>query len=399
MARNNDVFQVLVTKDNANVLPAGQRLGNLVPGQIGVFNYDTNISIDGTVPTRNFYLAVATDDDVIKSSGSHIQNKNIQFYSYRSYTPGQAMVVVLRDYTADCETEYGIKLELRNQEIYRSQGYNQFTKSYTMVTGCCDGCAPTCPSGDANEITRQLVINITNDPLGLVTADAIARQAITILTHGTSVDYVTGDVVSAADLDAIMAYNALQADPADYIYTDLQITTVTQAVNKFCSINLKYFYPRETIIIPSKIEGFKCNGTLEVTQQAAFEEGAGYDIQQREYEASGWKQGHYRLSTLNGVANDIEYNALKTGKYDQIALTYDQFSIGAWLEYYNNQATCIAIPTVDTATRDTLLTVLDALLTPSGFNALADDAAASIVDVNTVERTTDIDDVNLDGIA
>ena len=408
MARNNDVFQVLVTSGNQAPLAAGNRLGDLAPGQIGVFDFDTNVSLDvATAPgKRNYYLAVGIDtdgdtvtDEVMKSAGSHVQKKNVQFYSFRSYTPGQPMIVTLKDYTADCETEYGIKLEFRNQEIYRSQGYNQFTKAYTMVTSCCDGCTPTCPSGDANEITKQLKYLINIDELGLVTAEAVARQPLTILTHGTSVDYATGDVVSDADVDAIMAYNATQADPADYVYTDLQITTVTQKVNSFCSVNLKYFYPRETVIIASKIEGFKCTGTLEVTQQAAFEEGAGYDIKQKEYMADGWKTSPYRLSTLNGVAKDIAYNAVATTKYDQIHLTYDQYSIGAWLEYYNNLATTIAIPTADTTTRNGLIAILDAILGPQGFDALADDAAAFVANPATVDPTTDIDDPDQDGLA
>lgn len=407
MARNNDVFQVLVTSGNQAVLDAGNRLGDLAPGQIGVFDFETNLSVSAATAAskRNYYLAVGIDsdgdtvtDDVMKSAGSHVQKKNIQFYSYRSYAPGRPMIVVLKDYTADCETEYGIKLEFRNQEIYRTQGYNQFTKAYTMVTSCCDGCTPTCPSGDANEITKQLKFIINEDPAGLVTADAIARQDLTILDHGTSADYTAGDVVSDADVDAIMAFNAAQADPADYVYTDLQITTVTQAVNKYCSVNLKYFYPRETVIIASKIEGFKCTGTLETTQQAAFEEGSGYDIKQLEYEANGWKDSPYRLSTLNGVARDIPYNAIATTKYDQIALTYDQYSIGAWLEYYNNLATIIAIPTADTTTRNGLLAVLDAILTPQGFDALADDALAAQANPATHDPTSALSPAT-DGIA
>lgn len=409
MSRNNDVFQVLVTKGNQAVLGPDLTLGALAPGQIGVFDFETNVSINaaGAAGKRNFYLAVGVDtdgdsttDEIVKSSGSHVQKKNIAFYSYRSYTPGQPMIVTLSNYTADCETEYGIKLEFRNQEIYRSQGYNQFTKAYTMVTGCCDGCAPTCPSGDANEITKQLKFLINSDPAGLITAIAVARQEILQLdVPAISGDLAAGDEVSDADLEVIMAYNATLTDPADFLYTDLQITTVTQKVNSFCSVNLKYFYPRETVIIPTKIEGFKCNGTLTVTQNAAFEEGAGYDIKQKEYMALGWKQGPYRLSTLNGVANERTFITDSAAKYDQIHLTYDQYSIGAWLEYYNNLASTIAIPTADTTTRNGLLTILDALITPQGFDALADDALASVTSTTVVEPTADIDDPALDGIA
>ena len=195
-----------------------------------------------------------------------------------------------------------------------------------------------------------------------------------------------------------MAYNATQPDPTTFVYTDLEIETVTQAINNFCSVNLKYFYPRETVVIATKIAGFKCNGTLEVTQEAAFEEGSGYDIKQLEYEAKGWKESPYRLSTLNGVADERVFNTDVKEKYAQLALTHDQFSQGAWLEYFTNQATLVAIPSRNTKTRDSLVELLDRLITPLGFDALADDAV-NVNTNNTVESTTAIDNVTLDGIA
>lgn len=403
MARNNDVFQVLVTKGNHSILPVGNKVTDLDPGRIGVFDANTNLAIDGTLGNRNFYLAVGLDlngdgvtDEVAKSTGSHIQKKNIQFYSFRPHTASRPMKVVLKDYTADCETEYGIKLELRNQEIYRTQGYNQFTKTYSIVTGCCDGCEPTCPSGDANEITKLLFININNDPSGLVKANIIPRGDVS--AAGVTPALITG-YLTLADLDTIMAYNATQADPSTFVYTDLEIETITQAVNNFCSVNLKYFYPRETVVIATKIAGFKCNGTLEVTQQAAFEEGSGYDIKQLEYEAKGFKESPYRLSTLNGVADERVFNTVATEKYDQLALTHDQFSQGAWLEYFTNQATLVAIPAADNKTKDSLILVLDRLIAPLGFDELSDDASNSNEDITVVETTSDIDNVTLDGIA
>lgn len=402
MARNNDVFQVLVTSKNQNILGVGNKITSLQPGQLGVFDFDTNISIDGSLPVRNFYLAVGVDkdgdgviDDVVKSRGSHIQKRNIVYYSYRPHTAGKPMKVVLKDYTAECETEYGIKLEFRNQNIYTIQGYNQFTKTYSIVTSCCNGCQPTCPSGDANEITSLLYQNVMNDSTGLVKVHILPRGDVS--AAGVTPDPITG-YLTLADLATIMAYNATQPDPSTYVYTDLEFETVTQAINTFCQINLNYLYPREGVVIASKIMGFKCNGTLEVTQNVSFEEGSGYDIKQLEYMALGWDVSPYRLSALNGVAQERAYNTDVKAKYDMIALTYDQHSIGAWLEYLNNEATMIAIPTTDTDTRTSLLNVLDLIAQPLGFDTLSDDAAISNPDITISEPTTDINDVNLDGI-
>ena len=394
MSRNNDVFQILVTKGNQAVLAKDKKVTELAPGQIGVFDFNTNLSIDATTTAipRNFYFAVGLDPngtgsitDIAKSSGSHIQGKNIAFYSFRPHTPGRPMKVLLKDYVANCETEYGIKLELRNQEIYKTQGYNQFTKSYTMVTGCCN-CAAPCDIKDANEITRDLFINISNDPSGLIKAN-IKPRAGTTLPSGVTVD-ANGNL-TLEQLDQLIAFNATQSDVADFALTDLEIETITQNIRNFCSVNLQYNYPREAVVIMTKIAGFKCNGEVEVTQSAVFEEGSGYDLKQKEYMALGWRDSPYRLSTLNGVADSRNFNVDANVKYDQFHLTYDQFSLGAWLEYYNNEATTIGVPATDTVTRNGLATVLDLLLQKYNFEPLADDAAGANVNPTVVERTTD----------
>ena len=403
MSRNNDVFHLLVTKGNQAVLAKDKKVTELLPGQIGIFNYDTNLSFDATVATapRNFYLAVGIDagngttGDIMKSAGSHVQGKNIAFYSFRPYTPGRPMKVLLKDYVADCETEYGIKLELRNQEIYRTQGYNQFTKTYTMKTSCCDGCEPTCPSGDANEITKQLFINISNDPSGLVKAN-IKPRAGAVLPSGVTVD-ANGNL-TLAQVDTIMAANAAQTNPANFVYTNLEIETVPQTIQDFSAVSLKYMYPRQTVAILTKVGDFKCSGTVATTQTAVFEEGAGIDVKQLEYKAKGWTESPYRVSTVNGVADNRIYITDASGKYDVFALTYDQFSLGGWLEYFHNQASIIAIPTADTVTRNGLAAILDKVAVAQSFEPLADDAAAAVVDSTVIEKTTD-KSVTTDGIS
>jgi hypothetical protein len=379
MSRNNDVFQVLVTKGNQEILSVGQEVTDLTPGQIGFFDFDTNLAVaNGASVKRNFYAAVGIDsdgdgvtDDIMKSAGSHIQTRNMVFYNYHQYNAGAPMKFVVKDYIAKCETEYSLKLELRNKEIYRTQGFNQFTKTYNMVTGCCDDCEATCASGDANEITKDLKFLINTDEAGLITAIAIARQALAVLVHGTAGDIAAGDEVSDADLNALMLFNKAQASPDDFVYTDLEVTTVTQKLRAFGNINMMYFFPRETVVLPILQEGFTCNGALEITQQAVFEEGAGYDVKELEYMAKGWKESPYRVSTLNGVADEKFYNTVVTEKYDMFALTYDQFSIGAWLEYLNNEATQIMIPTTDTVTRNAVLAFLNAALAKGDFTPQA----------------------------
>jgi uncharacterized protein (DUF2345 family) len=50
MATTNPVFQVLTTSGNQAPLAAGNRVDSLANGQLGIFNYHTGLSVDGTVP-------------------------------------------------------------------------------------------------------------------------------------------------------------------------------------------------------------------------------------------------------------------------------------------------------------------------------------------------------------
>lgn len=411
MSTNNDVFNVLVTTGDQAVAAQGTDLDALAVGQIGVFNRDTNLAIDGTEQIKDFFIAVGLDtdadtvkDDIAVSAGQMIQRRNIKEYTFRPHTPAKPMIFTLTDYSAECETEYGIKLEFRNQDVYIRQGYVQFVKSYIYTTGCCDNCDSGCPSGDANEVTIGICDAVNADPLGLVIAEAIARQPLTIVTHGTSADYAAGEVMTKADVEALIVFNA--ANPGSEVYTDLQFTTVPLKVKNYCNINLGYKYPRYTVVVPSKVNGFdqgvsgfECTGTFTVTQEAVAEEGNGYDIKQKEYNAGGWEgnPGPYRVSQATGTSFDITYQADAAVKYDQFMLAYDQFSVSGWQEHLNNLATIIAIPATDTTTRDAFAAIIDNLVAPHGFDALADDAAAAdvdpAVDEPTEDKTTDTDGI------
>ena len=371
MSRNNDVFQVLVTKGNQAVLAAGNEVTDLLPGQAGVFSFESNLSIDGTVPTRNFYVAVGLDEDgdgvtdnIRKSAGSHIQTRNIAFYSYRPFEAGRPMILEFKDFKTKCGEQYGIAIEFRNQQIYRTQGYVQFKVNYVVEGICCDGCSTGCESGDDNLVAKKLVDAINNDPRGFVKAEMFNTTTNAVVT----------------DYDAFVAANlAVNTDsnPANDVKLGVRITSIPQKINKYMGIDTKYFHMRETFLVPSKLIGFECNGEFSVKQTAKVTQGLGYDIQYLEYLAGGWNgnPGPYRTYRVNGLAKPITYVAETNTQYGILALTYDQFSIGGWLEYLNNEASIIAIPQADSVTRASLLGVIDKLAKLSNFDGLADDAA------------------------
>ena len=372
MSRNNDVFQVLVTKGNQAVLAAGNEVTDLLPGQAGVFSFESNLSIDGTVPTRNFYVAVGLDEDgdgvtdnIRKSAGSHIQTRNIAFYSYRPFEAGRPMILEFKDFKTKCGEQYGIAIEFRNQQIYRTQGYVQFKVNYVVEGICCDGCSTGCESGDDNLVAKKLVDAINNDPRGFVKAEMFNTTTNAVVTDYDA--FVTANLAVNTD-----------SDPANDVKLGIRITSIPQKINKYMGIDTKYFHMRETFLVPSKLIGFECNGEFSVKQTAKVTQGLGYDIQYLEYLAGGWNgnPGPYRTYKVNGLAKPITYVAETNTQYGILALTYDQFSIGGWLEYLNNEATVIAIPQADSVTRASLLGVIDKLAKLSNFDGLIDDAAS-----------------------
>lgn len=385
MSTNNKVFQVLVTKGNRSILPINSPISSLQDGQIGIFDAKTNLSINGSTPVKEFYLAVGVDQDgdgvvdaINTSAGQVIQKENIRDYTFKPHTASQPMVFEITDYKAECDSDYAIKFEFRNMQVYMRQGYNQFTKTYAVRTSCCEGCE-TCPSGSCVELTKLLLEAFNSDESKMFTAVAI--------------DGAGGAVIP--DLDAWAALPA-NADKCPGI----RITANGLAVNKFCSINTKYYNPRQTVIIPSLIEGFNCTGKVTVTQQAVAEEGNGYDVKQKEYHAGGWngRPGPYRASTATGLASDgFNYFADSTKTYDQVQLIYDQFSTAGWGEYLNNLLTIVAIPETDTTTRDSFIAAIDTIVSTLGLEPLADDATIASTSPTVVEPA--ITDPTKDGIS
>lgn len=401
--RKREVTRLLVTKGNEPVLPVGKDVTELKPGQIGVFDKVTNKSIDSSKVVPEFFIALGVDengdgevDNIRKSTGDLIQSRNIEVYNFRPHTAGKPMKAVLKDYVADCETEYGIRLEFINQSIYNRFGYTRFGTSYMIKTSCCVGCEQTCPSGDANEITKQLYQQVISDADSFVKVSILPRGSVS----AAGVTPVDGKL-TLEDVDTIMAYNKTQTDVANYVFTNLEFETIPTKAKDFCQINMNYDYPRETTLIVSKIEGFKCNGTVEITQKASFEEGSGYDIKQMESLALGLDNGKfgYRTSSITGLPFENNFLTDVTKKYDLISLSYNLESEGAWGHHHRNHGVDIAIPSDETTTRDSLLAILDNLIgTTTLLDKKADDATPASTDPEVVEPTEEIDDKEKDGL-
>ena len=411
MSRDNDVFKVLVTKGNQAVLGPNLKVDNLADGQIGVFNADTNMSIDATLAakTKDFYLAVGVHSggelaSVRQSSGNEIQSEKITDYTFKPHSAGRPQIVEVENFSAKCDSDYALKIEFLNAKIWRNMGYTPYSHTFVVRTGCCVDCTDDCNTADPAEMVKLFVQRINNSNVKLVSAQAVAVDAITTANNGTSVDYAAGAVITNLDdIDDIIAFNKTQSDEANKINVKLRLTSkpIDASMSNIGGIDLKYYNQRETTMVVSFADGFSCGGKITITQDAAFEQGNGYDVQQREYKTLGWQSdsGVYRQSSVTGMPwQNIKFYANADAKYDKIALEYQHEAQGGWLDYKNELATEIAIPESDTVTRNGLLTILDVFAGKVGKDAKLDDAAIASTNPAVVEEIKDINDVTKDGI-
>jgi hypothetical protein len=403
MSANNPVFQVLVAPDgDGTVLAAGLTFDDLIlagVGAMGVFSYDTNISVDATtvVNQREIYIAMAVDsngdgiaDNVITSAGTHIQKKGVTAYTVKCYTPEQPHIVDITKFSGiKCESDYAFKVEFRgNTQAYMNYGFNQFAKTFAVKTGCC-GPECDCPSGDCNELALLLFNSVNADTDGIVKAEVIDY------TTDPGAPIVIVDSTTADPAAEIAAWALANPD----LCLGVRLTSVPSKVYNYCQIPAKYYKNVQFKMTVSTLQGLDCNAVTSTFQEPSFGEGQGKDIGWLEYEAGGYngKPGPYRVGELAGIPiGNFERMSTNTGQYNQVNLMYRNESVGGWSEYKNYINTIIAAPCGrDNILLTDILTIIDAWLADK-FDALTDDLGQC--DCGSVLFTSDIDDVNLDGL-
>lgn len=390
MSANNPVFKVLVPTGDQAVLAAGSTESALAVGQIGVFSYDTGLSLNATTIAneRNIFIAVGADEDgdtvldnVITSAGTHIQKKGLTNYNLKCYSAAQAHIVDVTDFSGiECETDYHLKVEFRgNTKAYMNYGFNQFVKTFSVKTPCCGpGC--DCPSGDCNKLTELLIDAINADDEGLLVAEYLDYTT----TPGSPVVVAPG---------AVAAWITANPD----LCLGVRITANGIQLAKYCNIPLKYYKMTQFKIAVTVLEPLNCNAVVTTFQEPAYEEGASADIGWLEYESKGFEGSPYRAGEMIGTAFDeFTKQSVDGTKYIQVNLHYNNESVAGWDEHKNKINTIIAVPCTNAkVTLLALLPILDAFA--DGFDALVDDVA-ECTDCVSVLPTTDINDVTADGL-
>lgn len=355
MSRNVDVFRLLVTGNNKGLLAKGKKLTDLEVGQIGLFDASSHLSADATKLPKEYYFAVGLDndgdgkiDDVAKSTGNFIQGENTFYYSHAPYSEGEPMKAVLKDFTAKCNHEYGLRIVYTNEQILRAFGYTPFVKTYIIKNECCSECSEPCLESDSVEVAKKLIALISNDKDKLVKVKAIARKNI---ANKNGVTVNKGEEVTAENLDKLIEYNKKQTSATAFEHVDIEFETLPLAKTQFGDYNYNYFNQRETTIEISKPVGFKCDGTIEITQEAKYEQGSGYDLYELDFVQKGWTVSPYRTSAFNNMFFNPATVVDKKGKYDIFVLAYDEESTAGFGGNFRfAESTIVAVPKDDATT-------------------------------------------------
>lgn len=383
MSRNNDVCKVIFTPITDGQVVVDTRIGDLAPGRWGIFNYDTgkavHIAAADEVPNNWIYAQMADDGtnivgtpgEIYTSTGTHIQTKNLRYATEDTGQDAVGQEIKFSVFNIQSgpdatQYDYGIKFDLRgNTEVYQRFGMNQATKFFMASTRCVgkEGGTPAIYA-DA-EVVAQWAEGIYND------VDKFL--GFHVIGTGGDVKYWLDPAtnkwtfVGAADIaDALEKIRLITAG--------IEITVIVADFSKmqyFCNVNPKYFKQRQIKAIPSLIGGSCAWATIEETKAMEYESGYGYDIKELEYLAGGFtgKPGPYRQSRLHGLAfSDVEFLAVDKTKYDVLVLGYDQFSVGGWLEYLNNQSTYFV--SLDAGTDSELAAALGFILDAAGITKI-----------------------------
>lgn len=393
---DNNIFQVLVAGASSTLATTGFATDGLADGVVGVFNAETNeaLAAGSQVDVRSIFLGIGRPGgNMDKGAGQNIQLKNLKGYTLRNYNVGQPQIVEITGVEPLADTEYVVKIELRNAEISKRQGYNQFVRPIVFST----------PKGDAldrnswSELFKQAVDAFEDDYL---TVEYVTEGALVNATQGAGT-YDAGDVISDADFAALQIYNAANPGSAVSVRPRVTVNPIERpAANG--SINTRYYYPETTIGIFSLVSGFELTGAVTTIQDAITEEGSGYDIRQKEYHASSWNGtvGPYAVNTATGLQKEgFVFYADTAALYTQIVITSTFQSNAGFKEYESPMETIIAIPSSNETLIGNLLALLDDLFEGQGFNQLADDYTGMDKDETTPESTSSLDDVDAEGIA
>lgn len=242
MSTENPVFRLLTTSGNASLLAAGNKADALAVGQLGLFNFHTGLSVDGTslADARDVYLALGVGtggvlSDIKKSSGQMIQVRNAKALTVKGYVSSLPKIVEVSGFTAKCETDYALKIEFRNQQAYGVFGYNSLAKTFDYHSDPCLDC-DTCQNASSSivDLALSLANSINADEDALATATLFAYKILATITAGATADGILAVTVGAEVFNVAV----VNADTATVVAGKIVAAINASATSNFIASNI-----------------------------------------------------------------------------------------------------------------------------------------------------------------
>lgn len=283
-----------------------------------IFDVDTNAS--ATDKSRQVYIVLKYKNGSLKFLGDPgIETRHVNSVTKQEYTEPKPHQVMVRDFHAVCNQDYTLRLVFSNGEILQTQGVLPYAYTYSVRTGCCDGCND-CAKGDPNvlayDIYRALKQDVGNAPFLVEMVNGGA--------NGTGTAKVNDeDIENFIETKKNQDTPFKPEKPQEYLF--IRITAVSgPEFHTGLPINYRYYAPRDTRMEVSLLDGAGCGRAKIVeTQAPKFEVGSGYDLRQKEYIAGGWNgnPGIFRMAS-DVLMMKGEFMVDSHEKYDTVTINY-----------------------------------------------------------------------------
>lgn len=343
MAQGHDIFKVFVAKKDGVILTAGKKLKEVLPGEVYIFDADTNLSVANLNATSRFFLATNNDGKIVKSTNRWIDKDNIKSISVAEPRDAVNKKVTFKDFKIFCNKDYSLRVDATNALTMFEMRTNTDSASLVASSVDCGNCGQSDPCKEINPIPVVFEMLRNKERLTFVKVYATARANI------TGVNGITGTVnantiLTEAQLKLINTHNKTKTNPDDFVKVNL----VFEAVPLPKDDNQEgYLFPRNTDFTISPSESFLGNGVFEEVKNVV-EQGSGFDVQHLEYKQT--LEGSYRYSDFGHRTFHPKMYANPTEKYVQFSLRYGHKTEVTSHLYDHTAEVVIALPSTSNTT-------------------------------------------------
>lgn len=304
MGLDKEIYKIFVT--TTDLKSAGSNLSQLAEGEIGLFDLDTNLTVEeaGIKNQGRYFFATKLGGKIVKSPNRWLSTNLVTSVAQKPYVAPQNKKVTFTDFKVMCGKDYTITVLVENEMTKFLQGTNSETVLLTASSKPCTDCTATpCNEEEQLHIIKQF---LGNTQAKYVTVKYLVKETKGSFTADTE--------ITKTNVDEMIKYNT--GKPAnDQIKA--KIVFEAKPLDKD-SYKEGYFKVRNTDFTVVVKDGFVGNGTLTENTKNVVEQGLGFDLNHLEWrqQYNGYRQSNYDFDV------EIPVYAKPTEQYETISIVY-----------------------------------------------------------------------------